>query len=203
MGRSRRFLTAANPWLNGIVGDWAVNLTGRVQAGTQLTATGVRLVGMTEDDLQDMFEFRDTGATLFNLPEDVILNTRRAFNTDPTTPSGYSSLGVPEGRYIAPASSLECVQIFAGDCGQRNYYVRGPAFTRFDLNAKKMFPLGGRKSFVLQIDVLNVFNAANINPVFNPGGGAGIFQVTSAYQDVSGTYDPGGRLMQLVFRVNW
>jgi len=68
---------------------------------------------------------------------------------------------------------------------------------------KKQFPLGGSKAFVFQLDILNIFNAVNFNPVFNPGSGATIFQVNSAYQDISGTYDPGGRLMQLVFRINW
>jgi hypothetical protein len=205
VGRGRRFAANANPWVNGVIGDWAVNFTGRVQAGTLLTATGVNLVGMSEDDLQDMFELRTdpVSGIIYTLPDDVILNTRRAFDTSATSVTGYGSLGVPEGRYIAPASSIDCVQIFAGDCGPRNIYVRGPVFSRFDLNAKKMFPMGGRKSFVLQVDVLNVFNAVNFNPVFNPGSGGGIMQVSSAYQDVSGTYDPGGRLMQLVFRFNW
>ena len=88
-------------------------------------------------------------------------------------------------------------------CVMTDTFVTGPVFTRFDLNAKKQFPFGGSKAFVLQVDVLNVFNAVNFNPVFNPGSGETIFQVTSAYQDVSGSYDPGGRLIQLVFRVNW
>ena len=39
------------------------------------------------------------------LPDDIILNTRRAFSTSPTSPTGYAALGVPEGRYIAPANS--------------------------------------------------------------------------------------------------
>ena len=30
-----------------------------------------------------------------------------------------------------------------------------------------------------------------------------IFQTTSAYTDASNTYDPGGRLGQLMFRINW
>jgi hypothetical protein len=76
-------------------------------------------------------------------------------------------------------------------------------FTRFDFNAKKQFPFGGGKAFVFQLDILNLLNSVNFNPVFNPGAGATIFQVNSAYQDISGTYDPGGRLMQLVFRINW
>ncbi len=51
--------------------------------------------------------------------------------------------------------------------------------------------------------MLNAFNAINFVPVFNPGSGATIFQVDSAYTDISGTCDPGGRLTQLAFRINW
>ena len=205
VGRGRRFSTDAGPWLDAVIGGWSVNATGRVQAGTVLTQTGLRLVNMTEDELQDMYKMRTDPATgiIYMLPDDVILNTRRAFTTSATSQTGYGALGVPEGRYMAPASSLDCVQVFAGDCGPRNIYLEGPVFTRFDFNAKKQFPLGGKKTFVFQVDVLNMFNAVNFNPVFNPGSGGGIFQVTSAYQDVSGSYDPGGRLMQLVFRINW
>ena len=47
--------------------------------------------------------------------------------------------------------------------------------------------------------MLNVFDNINFNPVANPGTGATIFQVTSAYTDASNTYDPGGRLGQLMF----
>ena len=36
-GRGRRFGTDANKYVNGALGDWAVNVTGRVQAGTMLT----------------------------------------------------------------------------------------------------------------------------------------------------------------------
>jgi hypothetical protein len=204
-GRGRTYLTDINSWLNGVVGGWAVNVTGRVQAGSLLTVTNSRLVGMSEKDLQDVYKLRTDPATgtIYILPDDIILNTRRAFSTSATSLDGYSSLGPPTGRYIAPASSPECIQLFPGDCAKRNIYLQGPNFTRFDLNAKKQFPLGGTRVFVLQVDVLNVFNNVNFNPVFNPGSGGGILQVNSAYQDVSGTYDPGGRLLQLVFRINW
>jgi len=39
--------------------------------------------------------------------------------------------------------------------------------------------------------------------VANPGNGDTIFQTNSAYADLSNTFDPGGRLGQLVFRLNW
>jgi hypothetical protein len=205
VGRGRRYLADANPWVNGVLGDWSVNVTGRVQDGALLTSTGLTLVGMTEQEMRSEYKMRTNPTTgiITMFPDDIILNTRRAFTTSATSLDGYGALGAPTGRYMAPASSLNCVQVFAGDCGQRNFYVSGPMFTRFDLNAKKQFPFGGTKAFVFQVDVLNLFNAVNFNPVFNPGSGETIFQVTSAYQDVSGTYDPGGRLIQLVFRVNW
>ena len=205
VGRGRRYMPDASAWVNGVIGDWSVNLTGRVQDGALLTSTGLTLVGMTEQEMRKEYKMRTNPTTgiITMFPDDIILNTRRAFTTSATSLDGYGALGAPTGRYMAPASSLNCVQVFAGDCGQRNFYVSGPLFTRFDLNAKKQFPFGGTKAFVFQVDVLNLFNAINFNPVFNPGSGETIFQVTSAYQDVSGTYDPGGRLIQLVFRVNW
>jgi len=51
--------------------------------------------------------------------------------------------------------------------------------------------------------VLNAFDSINFNPAFNPGSGASVFQVTSAYSDSSNTFDPGGRLGQIVWRLNW
>ena len=58
-------------------------------------------------------------------------------------------------------------------------------------------------NFELRFDVLNVFDNINFTPVANPGTAATIFQVTAAYTDASNTFDPGGRLGQMVFRINW
>ena len=71
-------------------------------------------------------------------------------------------------------------------------------------------------------DFLNAFNNINFLPLggFFAGGGrpnnttlgvplgtgfsaATFGQVTSAYQDANNTQDPGGRLVQLGFRINW
>jgi hypothetical protein len=74
-------------------------------------------------------------------------------------------------------------------------------FTRFELSAKKRFPFARRGSFDVEIDALNLFNAVNFNANLSATGGTNV--LTSAYQDISNTFDPGGRLLQLVFRVNW
>jgi hypothetical protein len=55
----------------------------------------------------------------------------------------------------------------------------------------------------LRFDVLNVFDNVNFTPTSNPGTAATIFEVTAGYTDLSNTFDPGGRLGQLVFRLNW
>ena len=111
---------------------------------------------------------------------------------------------MPEGRYIAPANTADCFQIKAGDCGvPRSTLVRAPWFTRIDLGLTKRCNLKGTRNLEVRGDVLNLFDNINFNPVANPGGGATIFQVTSAYTDASNTSDPGGRLGQLMIRFNW
>jgi len=58
----------------------------------------------------------------------------------------------------------------------------------------------------LRADVLNVFDNVNFTVTDasrTPGSGATIFQTNAAYTDLSNTFDPGGRLGQLVFRLNW
>ena len=209
VGRGRRFGTDMNSILNAVVGGWEFDGAGRVQARA-LNFGNVRLVGMTVDELTDMYFFRigpdpeNPGRRLVTmLPDDVILNTRRAFSVLATSPTGYSDLGVPEGRYIAPANSDTCLQFKSGDCAPRTTLVRAPWFTRFDIGLGKRFETNSRVSFELRFDVLNVFDNINFNPTANPGSGATIFQVGSAYQDTSNTFDPGGRLGQIVWRVNW
>jgi len=209
VGRGQRYGSAMHPVLDAIAGGWSVNGVGRIQART-INVGNVRLVGMTKDELQKMYKFDiridpSTGLkTVYMLPDDVILNTRRAFSVSNTTVSGYSdSLGAPEGRYIAPANSADCLQVRAGDCAPRTLLLRAPFFTRVDLGVNKRFPIHGRTNFELRIDILNLFDNVNFDPVANPGTGATIFQTSTAYTDPSNTYDPGGRLGQIMFRINW
>lgn len=213
VGRGQRFGRDMHPILDGVLGGWSFNGVGRIQA--RLVNLGnVRLVGMTHKDLQKMYKFdvrvdpTTNRRTVYMLPDDVIQNTRAAFNISNTTATGYStSLGVPQGRYIAPANTADCIQVRAGDCAPRETILRTPWFTRFDIGIQKKFPIKGRTNFEIRLDMLNVLDNINFNPtVFGPDNSyddARIFQVTSAYTDPNNTYDPGGRLGQLMFRINW
>jgi len=212
VGRGQRFGSNLNAILDGILGGWSVNAVSRTQQRL-INLGNVRLVGMDKDDLQSMYKFEQransTGVqTIFMLPDDVILNTRRAFSVSSTTANGYSaSLGAPEGKYIAPANFGDCLQVRAGDCAPRELVLKAPWFSRVDFGITKKFPMGGTRNIEVRFDVLNLFDNINFNPtVFGPDNSfddARIFQVTTAYTDASNTYDPGGRLGQLMFRFNW
>lgn len=207
-GRGRRFGADMHPILDGILGGWQFSGAGRIQA-RMMEFGNVRLVGITAKDVQKMYRFdirvnpTNNLLTPYLLPDDVILNTRRAFNTSPTSPTGYSDLGVPEGRYFAPASSADCIQVRSGECAPRNLLIRAPFFTRIDVGVTKRFRVTERTNFEVRFDVLNLFDNVNFDPVANPGGVATIFQATSAYRDPSNNFDPGGRLGQLSVRFNW
>jgi hypothetical protein len=205
IGRGKRYGTNFNRWLDAVAGNWQFSMAGRWQIRT-LSVNDVRLVGMSVDELQKeyFFRFDPERKVAFMLPDDIILNTRRAYSTDATSATGYGALGVPEGRYIMPsAGDVGCVETRFGECGGQKLILRAPAFARFDMTFKKRIALGGTRSFDITVDVLNVFDNVNFNPTLNPGSGQTIFQVNSAYTDLSNSFDPGGRLGQIIWRFNW
>jgi hypothetical protein len=212
VGRERRFGSGMNRWLKGVLGNWQFSGTGRLQKN-QYAITNTRLVGMSESELQDAFSIRhQSGAngsiTVFSFPEDIVTNTRLAYNTSPTAATGYSSEGVPSGRYLAPASVPGCVALYAGDCGSpTEITLNGPLFTRFDMCLNKRFPFGRKASVEFTAEVLNVFDNINYNHVFTQPTATShldnLYRVTTAYTDINTTFDPGGRIGHLMWRINF
>jgi hypothetical protein len=208
VGRGRRFGSNWNTVTDFILGNWEFSGNGRLQT-QRYTMTGVKLEGMTVDDLQDEFKIRiensPTGPTqVFSFPEDIRVNTWAAFSTDPTTATGYSEArGVPTGRYIRPASDAGCIAIYRYDCNTPDIKLNGPLFSRWDMRLKKRFPITGRVNVEFMAEVLNVFDNINFNHNVDYDDGEDTFRVTSAYTDINTTFDPGGRIGQLVWRINW
>jgi hypothetical protein len=204
-GRGRRFGATASKWLDGIAGGWSANMTGKVTSGSILNFGNVRLVGMTVDELQQSIRYRIDGTTtparVYNLPQDIIDNTARAFTV---SAAGYTA-GAPSGRYLAPANGPDCIQVLRGDCAPKDLFVVAPVFSRVDFAARKRVGLGRTTNLVVEVDVLNLFNAINFNPVALPASPANRdgYRVTTSYQDINQTSDPGSRVGQLVFRFNW
>lgn len=160
---------------------------------------GCVLVGMDARQLQEAIRIRkDPEAALrgnvFWLPQDIIVNTQRAFGTLADAP--------PTGRYIGPPTTP----------GQVGSYIQlyGPSFFRADISLVKKTRVTETVSIEFRTEFLNAFNNINFligSPAAdatNIGvGGLTFGQTTQAYQDLSTTNDPGGRLIQFVFRINF
>jgi hypothetical protein len=209
VGRGKTFMKNANGTLERLLGGWEFFGDGRVQSGQLFDFGNVRVVGMTTKDLRDAYKLRDDAdhKIMYILPQDIIDNTIRAFGTSATSATGYGSGGPPTGRYLAPAGGPGCVQVYSGQCGPQDVYVTGPRFIRFDLSLAKRVLITERVNFELRAEMLNAFNNVDF---FNPTGSAytsptspTFMQVTTAYSDSSNTNDPGGRIGQIVFRINW
>jgi Carboxypeptidase regulatory-like domain/TonB dependent receptor len=209
IGRGRMLFGNAGGLLGQLIGGWEFHGAGRVQSGQLFNFGSVNLVGMTMKDLQEAYKLRfdDEKGVTYLLPQDIIDNTIKAFSTSATSPTGYGSGGPPTGRYLAPASGPNCIQVYDGQCAPANVFVTGPKFTRFDLNLMKKFNFNERFKFELRAEVLNAFN--NINFLNLTGNdqlsmsNQRFAQVTTAYTDLSNTQDPGGRLVQIVLRFNF
>ena len=220
VGRGQHFLSGASGWVDKLLGGWGFNGNIRIQSGSPFSLGNVQLVGMTAKELQEAVGvYRDQAdadginrGNVWVLPFDIRQNTFRAFSTGYGTGTAgpIYSQGAPTGRYIAPAG-LNCVQGIVGHCGFNNLVLKGPSFFRSDLSVIKRIRFSETTNLELRGEMLNAFNNINFlvgsasNEINTLAGfGAATFgRFTTAYQDISTTNDPGGRLVQLVVRFNF
>jgi Carboxypeptidase regulatory-like domain/TonB-dependent Receptor Plug Domain len=171
-GREQRWASSGGALKEALVGGWSIDGVARIQTGEMLDFGNVRLVGMSVDEFRKAVGLRyaDNGQ-VYILPDDIIQNTVRAFNVSATSQSGYSALGTPQGRYLAPANGPDCIETSPGygDCGVRSLVVNGPPLVRFDIGASKRVKIHGPVTFEFRAEMLNAFN----KPYFNPGSTAG------------------------------
>ncbi|HEY7182304.1 MAG TPA: carboxypeptidase regulatory-like domain-containing protein [Blastocatellia bacterium] len=221
-GHGRALLSKFNGPIGKALEGWAFQGTARIQSGspfnivqntTSPNLSGVRVVGMTLKELQDSVKVRfdDAKGIAYYLPQDIVDNTIKAFNVSSTSATGYSTRGAPTGRYIAPANSASCTELYAGQCGFPTFFLYGPMFTRFDLNLTKKTKITERVNIEFRADFLNAFNYVNFS-VVSPNNAASTIgglnsdnfgQITQGYRDVSTTNDPGGRMIQFALRLNF
>jgi hypothetical protein len=219
-GRGTPFFSGANGFVNAIVGGWTVLPVIRWQSGSPFSFGNVTLVGMTKKELQKEIKVRKDSIqgginVVTFLPDDIILNTQKAFNTDVTQASGFGTTfgtGGPQGRFIAPAAYGGCLQRYSGECGFNNLILYGPGFFKFDVSLSKKFKIDERRNIELRATMLDALNHPNFRiggwgaNVATAGlGGAAFGQLGNgtAYQDVSTTNDPGGRLIDIMLRLNF
>jgi hypothetical protein len=155
---------------------------------------GVVLHNMTASDLQNMIGiYKSTGSDgkgiVTFLPASVITNTEAAFNLAGLTPASVD----PNSKYIGPAA--------AGTVGQKAYFYL-PWQRHFDVGITKSMTIREQVKLLISANALNVFNLTNFLP--NNGVNSSSFgQITTAYRDLSGTVDPGGRIIEFRARLDF
>jgi Carboxypeptidase regulatory-like domain len=211
-GKGKQFFSSAHGFTNALLGSWALNGNVRIQSGNPFSLGNVSLVGMTAKHLEGLVKsYRDPDGFIYVFPKDIRDNTVKAFNFNLTTAGPAYTLGAPSGAYIAPAGTGNCVQAFAGGCGFANLVLHGPRFTRFDMSLQKKIQFSENINLELRVEMLNAFNNINflVGAAGNDVNSLGSFtassfgRMTAAYQDLSTTNDPGGRIGQLVLRLNF
>ena len=196
-GQGRRFGTNIGPWMDRLIGGWQIAGTARLQTGRLFDLGNIKIVGMTEKEAREAFQFRRISANeMYMWPDDIIENTIKAFELDI---NGFTQ-GAPTGRYFAPAQIDGCVETINqgyGDCGLRTFIIQGPIVRFFDLSFSKEVRLQGRQNLQIRVDALNVLDHTNFAPVTGLGGDARS-DFLAIDNDLS-----SGRTVQLVMRFNW
>jgi hypothetical protein len=201
-GQGRRFAGNVGRAMDILVGGWQVHGIFRFQSGQIINFGDVRMVGFDINDLKDMYKARlDADQNVFFLPDDVIDNTIKAFATDPTSPTGYSADGPPEGRYFAPAGGPDCIETVAGGygtCGERDIFMDSPWIKNMDISVVKAVPIAGRVRAEFRVEMLNAFNWINYSPATGVGS-----STRDGFETNSLTGLTQSRIIQLVSRVSW
>jgi hypothetical protein len=199
-GQGKRFGGGVGRNLNRVIGNWSWAGTARLQSGRLVDFGNLRMIGFNEKDLQNMMTLRFVQDPnnpfrnlIFDLPQDVIDNTIKAFSYDW---QGYTK-GTPTGRYFAPANGPDCIETTPGygECGARNIIVQGPMIARFDMSLSKDILITSRVGFRFDVQVFNVFNRVNFSPNVYTGS-------TDTSYRVTGSTD-SSRTGQLAFRITW
>jgi hypothetical protein len=198
-GQGRRFGANVGRAMDLLIGGWQIHGIGRFQTGEVIDFGNVRMVGFDKNGLRDMFDVRiDADGIVTLLPDDVIENTIRAFSTDPSSPTGYSALGAPEGRYFAPAGGPDCLETISnsyGDCGTGVLEIDGPFFKNLDLSVVKVVPIAGRVRAEFRVEMLNAFDWVNFNAFDTIGNERDDYEINGLIGSP--------RIIQLVSRVTW
>jgi hypothetical protein len=213
IGPGRRFANGNTPVIRKILEGWQWSGVVRIQSGTPSLLTsgrlmfnnrdsGVVLNNITLEELQKLVKIRKdtdpvTGkGVVYYLPKEFIANTLAAFELGGTLN--------PALPYIGPPTK-------PGEFGQR-IYLYGPWTSRWDLNIMKRTYITETANVEFRVQFLNAFNQAGLT-IRGAGTDSSVLgvnatsfgQTRNAYRDfsVSGTNDPGGRLIEFQFRLNF
>jgi hypothetical protein len=224
LGAGKAF-NPGNPIARKLVGGWQISGVVRLQSGTPIeldgfatfnntnstsTANGVVLHNITLPQLQSMMGIYKSnlsgpnGSIVYYLPPptttspaglnssnntNLIYNTEAAFQENGLTPAQVD----PNAPYIGPAA--------AGQMGNQDF-IYLPWQRHFDLELQKNTKIGEKVTLQIAASALDVLNMTNFLPGSNTTSST-FGQVTTAYRDISGTVDPGARIIEFKVRLNF
>ena len=198
--------SSSNGVVNRIIGGWEVDDVTRFQTGQPVLVTsgttggstfnnnnpGINLVGLTASQIQSMFVTNKTalaGAVTY-LPASLLTGNN------------------------ANLSIFQPCNVAGALCGRP--FFTGPSFFRTDLSVVKTTKITERINFEMRAELLNAFNDADfywacgvatspctIATNSTRFGQMGSSSTNGAYSDINTTQDPGGRIVQLVGRINF
>jgi hypothetical protein len=215
IGPGRAFLNGHIPVVSKVLEGWQTGGVARIQSGAPFLLTGgratfnqnesgVTLHNISTKQLQDLVDIRKTTVNglgvVFYLPDSIIQNSQAAFEVGGKTLADLDE----SAPYIGPPTT-------AGELGSR-IFLNGPMTMRFDLNLVKRTRITERVNFEARMQLLNAFNrtdfyilSATADARTVAVNASGFGQTRAAYRDftVSGTNDPGGRVIEFQFRLNF
>jgi hypothetical protein len=205
-------LSSSNGVVNRLIGGWEVNTITRFQTGQPVLVTsgvsngntfnqyapGINLLGMTVNQIQSLFTTNKTEFTAVGVldvgwvPASLLDSSLKKAN-----PAVFQPCNVPGAL-----------------CGRP--FFTGPSFFRADISLVKTTKITERVNLEIRMEALNAFNDADFYWACGVGtspcsvstqstrfGQMGSSNVNGAYSDINTTQDPGGRIVQLIARVNF
>ena len=209
-GQGKKWASSSG-FVNRIIGGWSVDTITRWQTGPPILISsgvsggntfnsgigGVNLQGITVQQLQSMLTTNKleggSNPFVYYVPTNLLDSNLQKANT----------------------SIIQPCNVAGALCGRP--FVYGPQYFRTDLSVVKVTKITERVNFEMRAELLNAWNDADFyfgcgvgtspctlstqsNNFGKMGNGSAS---TAAYTDLNTTYDPGGRLIQLVGRINF
>jgi hypothetical protein len=202
------WLKSSSGVVNRIIGGWEVNSITRFQTGQPVLITSSLSGGNT-------FNNNDPGINLLGL---TVSQIQSLLGTNKTLIPGAvayvpASLLTPNLKSANPAVFQPC-NVAGGLCSRP--FFTGPNFFRADISLVKTTKITERVNVEIRMEALNAFNDADFYWACGVGtspcslssqstrfGQMGSNSINGAYSDINTTQDPGGRIIQLVARVNF
>jgi len=227
-GPGRAFASGGPKIVKKLLEGWELSGVVRIQSGTPLNfssldtmnqnGSGIVLHNITIGQLQSMVGNYKTnypgsaGSLVFYLPPPAstpsgtydstyfkTLNSTNNTNLLTNTMAAFGDAGMtpyqvdPNAPYISPAGP--------GQMGW-NGYLYLPWQHHFDLSLQKNTRLGEHAQLEFAVHALDVLNITNFLPG-NSTTSSTFGTTTTAYRDISGSVDPGSRIIEWILRVNF